>query len=366
MKVLFLSDPGSIHTIRWARALSQRGVEIVIFGYSSFDPDDYDSQVKVFSENLKTKTVFDKAKYLTLIVKLKKVIRDFNPDIVHAHYGSSYGLLGNLSGFRPLIISVWGTDVYEFPKQNILFKYIFRRNLLAAKRILSTSLAMAAETRKYIGTNQDIDITPFGVDLRVFRKKITVPTRGIVTIGTVKTLSRNYGIDLLIRAFSEVRKKHPSLSLKLVIGGDGEDKDNLMSLTRRLNVDDTVEFLGKIEHAKVPEVLNSLDIFVALSFSESFGVAVIEASACELPVVVSNTDGLAEVVDDNTTGFVVPVGDYKGAAAAIERLVLDEALRKKMGQAGNEKVRRFYDWKKNADQVMEIYRQVLGSERQRG
>ena len=363
MKVLLLSDPGSIHTIRWGNALSQRGIEVGIFGYSPYDPRDYDTQTKIFSENFQSRSILDKAKYLTLMGKLKRVIAGFSPDLVHAHYGSSYALLGNLSGFQPFIISVWGTDVYEFPKKNMLFKYILKRNLAAAKRILSTSSAMAEETRKYMKANRKIDVTPFGIDVEVFRKKATARPTGIVTVGTIKTLSRNYGIDLLIMAFNEVRKKCPALGLKLVIGGDGEDRDYLMSLTRQLNIQNTVEFLGKIEHAKVPDILNSLDIFVALSFSESFGVAVIEASACELPTVVSDAGGLPEVVDDNRTGFVVPIGDYKMAAAAIERLALDEGLRAKMGKAGNEKVRKFYDWNKNVSRVIEIYHEVLRAER---
>jgi glycosyltransferase involved in cell wall biosynthesis len=104
-----------------------------------------------------------------------------------------------------------------------------------------------------------------------------------------------------------------------------------------------------------------LDISVSVSItdSESFGVAVIEASACEKPVIVANVGGLPEVVEDEVTGFVVPPQDAEATASALEKLVLNKSLRQEMGNAGRQRVQRLYDWKNNVQQMLSIYHEVL-------
>jgi glycosyltransferase involved in cell wall biosynthesis len=288
---------------------------------------------------------------------LKRAIQSFNPAIVHAHYATSYGLLGKLSQFQPLIISVWGSDVFEFPQSSFLHKYLLKSNLAAACRILSTSHVMAEETRKYLAPGKVVEITPFGIDLVQFYPS-EVNKGPEITIGTIKALMGVYGIDTLLRAFCLLQQRLPDILVKLVIVGDGEDREKLIGLAKTMKINASVEFVGKIDHQKVPETLNSFDIFAALSNHESFGVAVIEASACELPVVVSNAGGLPEVVENGVTGIVVPKRDAEKAAEALEKLVLDSELRKEMGEAGRKRIEKLYDWKNNVKQMIDIYKKV--------
>jgi glycosyltransferase involved in cell wall biosynthesis len=103
----------------------------------------------------------------------------------------------------------------------------------------------------------------------------------------------------------------------------------------------------------------SVAVFVSVMDSESFGVSVIEASACGKPVVVSNVGGLPEVVADGITGFVVEPRNPAQTAKAIENLVLDESLRKRMGEAGMKRVARLYNWSKNVNDMLQIYREVI-------
>jgi glycosyltransferase involved in cell wall biosynthesis len=220
---------------------------------------------------------------------------------------------------------------------------------------------MANEINLY--TNKTIEITPFGVDLLKFRKfqteTIFLPENFV--IGTVKTLSSKYGIEYLIKSFKQINDKYPDYKLKLLLIGDGEDKDELVELCNDLKISKDVVFLGNIENSLIPKYLNFMNIYVALSTldSESFGVAIVEASACELPVVVSNVGGLKEVVDNNVTGFVVKSKDSNDAALAIEKLLLSKKLRFEMGIAGREKVKSLYDWDENVSHVISIYKESL-------
>ncbi len=111
----------------------------------------------------------------------------------------------------------------------------------------------------------------------------------------------------------------------------------------------------------MPAELNKLDVYVALSrtHSESFGVAVIEASACGLPVVVADVGGLPEVVERDLTGFIVPPNDPAAAAKAIARLIGDGQLRRRMGDAGRAHVAAHYEWSACVDRALALFRSLI-------
>lgn len=367
MKVLLLSDAYSIHTIKWAKSLSKKGIEIAIFSLNynenEGNPYQHNNNIKVYycaDKNAKKRSSgFAKISYLKALPCLKQVIKEFKPDIVHAHYASSYGLLGALSGFHPFILSVWGSDVFDFPNISFLHKAVIKYNLAKADKILSTSKVMAIETNKY--TDKEIVVTPFGIDLDKFKplKVNSIFDKNDIVIGTVKTLEEKYGIEYLIKAFAIVKDKHKYLPLKLLIVGAGSLSTALKKLTYDLGIEKDTVFTGKIEHELVPVYDNMLSVSVSVSNSESFGVAVIEASACGKPVVVSDVGGLPEVVKDGITGIVVPPRNPQETAEAIKKLVLDDSMRKQMGAAGREHVAQFYDWNKNVEQMVDIYRGMI-------
>ncbi|HCT6425808.1 TPA: glycosyltransferase family 4 protein, partial [Citrobacter freundii] len=150
---------------------------------------------------------------------------------------------------------------------------------------------------------------------------------------------------------SEVDTK--KLELRLV--GGGEQTAELIALSEKLGIADHVNFIGQVPHTSVPQELACLDIYVALSRSESFGVAIIEAGAAGRPVVVSDAGGLPEVTIDGVTGLVVPREDPSAAAAALEKLVLDCNLRKEMGYAGKIHVAKNYSWSACIKTMLEVY-----------
>jgi glycosyltransferase involved in cell wall biosynthesis len=360
-----ISDINSPHTRKWAISLRMKDIDIAVFSIATptqhwhldfsiplLSPQIFDH--KIFSSSL-----FSKIAYLKAVPYLKRVIKEFKPDIVDAHYASSNGLLGALSGFKPLVISVWGSDIYSFPKKSFLGKSILRYNFNKSSLICSTSMAMVSHIKSY--TQHDIKITRFGVDPYIFKP---MPVNSLfqqydLVIGTIKSLETVYGIDILIKAFNEICLKYPERKLKLLIVGGGSQEAKLKSLVQNLELRDKVVFTGYIPYSIIVQYYNMLDIYAALSQSEGFGVAVLEASACELPVVVTDAGGLPEVVDDGKTGIIVPVNDIRKAAEAIERLILNEHLRREMGKAGREKVISLFDWDTNVNEKLKLYQSLL-------
>jgi glycosyltransferase involved in cell wall biosynthesis len=366
-KIFILADGSSPHTQKWICSLSESGFKIFLFSLNILDTNYYSKcrNLETYSFAMNSNTIssgngsWKKLKYLKSYFVLRKKFKEFSPDILHAHFASSYGLLGSLLFFRPYLISVWGADVFDFPKKSLLHKLILKLNLSRAHLLLSTSEIMAKETKKL--TSKPIKVIPFGIKLEIFYpRKSFKKSNDSLNIGTIKSLEEKYGIKYLIEAFAILRKKLSHIPMKLTIVGRGSQELILKNQAKILGVADDVEFTGWIPNDLVSEYHNKLDIavFPSILDSESFGVAVIEASACEVPVVVSDRGGLVEVVQDGKTGLVVEAQDSHKLADAIERLVLDESLRETLGKNGRERVQRLFRWEKNLSDMINTYQQL--------
>ncbi len=366
MKILMLADPASTHTMKWVTSLSNRGIEIALFGMSSCDADLYKQfDVKVYSLNLNNRIKFEsetslsKLSYLKALKKIKCLINEFKPDILHSHYASSYGFLAALSKFKPSIVSVWGSDVLSFPYNSFIHRKILNYSLNRSSLVLATSEFLADQTRNFSQSN--IQVTPFGVDIVKFDSiQIKKPFNdNDIVIGTIKSLEKTYGIDKLIEAFRIVKSRQKELPLKLFIVGNGSEENNLKKIANEKIGQNDYIFTGYINHDKIQDYHNMIDISVFLSNQESFGVSILEAMACCRPVVVSNTGGLREIVDEGRNGYFVTPNDPEDAANAIEKLILSPELRIKFGQNGREKVKAFYSWNNSVDLMLSIYKKTL-------
>ena len=363
MKVLILGDVNSVHIRKWCIGLAGQGISIGIFSLSKIECNWFEGienieicgHAAIKDRSTFRKKAFSKMQYLKVVPALKKAIKAFMPDIVHAHYASSYGLLGALSGFHPFYISVWGNDVFEFPNQNKVQELTFKANLKCADRIFSTSHIMARETAKY--TSKDVTVIPFGVSTGSFEgvKPTSLFANDTVVIGTIKTLEKDYAIDVLIKAFAIALASNPDVNLKLLICGKGTMEEALKDLTRELQIEEHVLFTGYIGHDEVPGYLAGMDIFCCFSNAESFGVAVVEAMAAGKPTAVSNAGGLPEVVDHGECGLIVETQDPEAAASAISKLIGDGNLRTYLGAKAKERVTREYDWNNCVKSMVSIY-----------
>lgn len=356
MKLLYLADAKSVHTKKIASYFAEKDHEVNV---ASFKKEDIPN-VNVFDLGIKKispKGGLVNWKYLFKRKEFNKLLKKIEPDILHSHYATSYGLLGALSNFHPFIISVWGSDVLEFPKKSPIHKKLIKFNFKKADFICSTSQVMAREIKKY--TKKKVLLTPFGIDYKKFRPIQELKPKEKIIIGTIKTLEKKYGIHHLIQAFSLLKKKHPSIPLELHIGGEGSLKEELQKLSEKLGIRNKTKFLGYIPHEKVPEIINSFSVSVFLSESESFGVSVLESEACQVPVVVSDVGGLPEVMRDKKTGFIVSKKDPEGAVKKIEELILDKDLRERMGRRARDFVIENYNWQENIKIIENLYKKIL-------
>ncbi len=361
-RVLLLGDLNSSHVIKWAVALENAGLDVAVFSLSQPSSEWLKkNNVEIFvaqqNKGIDFQTSdFFKLGYLKSVFALRKIIKDWKPDVVHAHYATSYGLVGALSGFLNYFISVWGTDVFSFPQKSILHRSLLRFNLARAKLIFSASEVMAVETRRY--TKMPVVVIPFGVDTDVFypMDPATKAARNILTIGAIKSLEPVYGIDTLIRAFAKLYMKQLPVPLKLLIVGEGMQRTKLEALAFELGLS-AVEFAGRVEPVHIPEFHRRIDIFANLSLMESFGVSVLEAMACANPVVITRTGGLLEITN-NECAIQVEVQSVDEVAKALEVLVLRPDLRKELGSNGRRRVEECFNWKRSVEMLLQYYKRI--------
>jgi len=360
LKIIFLSDANSIHTQRWIESLTSNNFEILLF--SLFKPKKYligkykKFNVKIISPDLRTNIKdlrepnLSKIKYLKAISLLKKTIIDFEPDILHAHYASSYGILGYLIGFKPFILSVWGSDIYHFPYKNRFNKWLLKKVIKFSDKVCSSSIAMKQiieeEYKRF-----DVEVISFGVDFDLFKPSYN---KQVFNVGTIKSIEDYNGIDCLIDAAKLVIEDYNNIFFQIV--GEGSLKEEMQQKVKDLQLEDRIKFIGFVEHKNVIKYYNDLSIFVAVSRRESFGVSVLEAASCEVPSITSNIGGLIEVNIHNETGIVIDPDDPKKLAENIIKLYEQKELRLKLGKNARKRVIKKFNWENNVIEMIKLYK----------
>lgn len=356
-KLALLANAASSHTQKWAVHLARRGWEIKVF---SFLP----SEIPGVEVVLIPKVIGGKADAILRSQWVRKRLKAWQPTLVHAHYATSFGLLGALSGQHPYLISAWGSDIFSFPKSSFLNRNLLKWILSRADQLCSTSHIMAQEMMHYIPANQALEIIPFGVDVERFSPRselesgLESPSKKQVTYGVAKYLYEIYGLDLLLRAFAIVSERHPG-QVRLRLAGEGPEQGKLQRLASELQIEGELDWVGSLKNDQVADFYRSLDIVVIPSRQESFGVTAVEGAACGLPVIASRVGGLPEVVVERETGLLVPAEDVAALAEAMERLLLAPEERKRLGVAGRAFVLERYDWEKNVTQMERVYARLL-------
>lgn len=354
MKIILVGAALSNHTIRWVNSLSDKGHDVLLVSRGDQKNVLGDISNKVRIKYLKYGGGLG---YILNVPIFKAIVNEFKPDVINVHYATGYGTMARLAKVKPVVLSCWGSDIFEFPYKSIFHKRVLIKNMNYADAVASTSEVMAKEAEKIWGSDRHVIVTPFGVDTNKFIKKsVKRPTEKV--IGIVKYLKPIYDIPLLIRAFSIVKEKY-NKPLRLEIYGGGELLEELEELTQKLGIEKEVFFYDTISNSLVPDVLNRFDVFVNCSKRESFGVAVIEAMACEKPVVVTDTVGYREIVDNEIDGIILSDREPETMADALLEVLNDEEKANFLSLNAREKVVRKYDWNKCVNIMERVFDEVV-------
>ncbi len=358
MKICFIAPANSIHIFKMCKWFATHGHTIDIISFEKDMHADPYATIHTIPVSLDPTTAssWSKLQYLIHGKKLRKLVEQIDADIINVHYASSYGSAAALAGIGKYILSVWGSDIFSFPNHSFFHRKLLQFSLQHAECIFSTSNVMAKETRQY--TDKPIFITPFGIDTNIFHpcKREHLP---YFVVGTVKTLTYEYGIGYLLQAASIIRKNIPEIPLRLRIAGAGKNETELKTMAKQLNVEDITTWLGYLPQEQVAHEWANFDVAVIVSDNESFGVTALEAQACGTPLVVSDAPGLLETTIPGHSSLVIPRKDPATLANVLVKLYHDAPLRKQMERAGLQYVTKKYEIAHCFKSIEERYEQFL-------
>ena len=269
-----------------------------------------------------------------LASKMVDVVRYENLDLLHVHYAIPHATVAYITKkilltqgrYVPVITTLHGTDI-TLVGANAAFAPVVEFSINKSDGVTAVSNSLKKQTEEYFNIEREIEVIYNFIDFDRFKptdkshfKKAIAPNdeRIIVHVSNFRKVKR---VDDAIRVFSKVQARIPS---KLLLIGDGPERHNLEELCRSLGLCEEIRFLGKQD--AIEELLALGDLFFMPSQSESFGLAALEAMACEVPVISSNTGGLPEVNIDGKTGFLSEVGDVDAMASNAIRLLENDTM----------------------------------------
>ncbi len=300
---------------------------------------------------------------LDALWRLYRLLRRERPVILHTsmfHANLSGRVLGWLAGV-PIIITWRHSPSIGGALRELLNRWTVRLD----DRIVATCELVRQIEIERARVPSDKVITIYnGIDMEEFsasplaavriQQALNIPADTLL-LGSVGRMHRSKDFGNLLTAIVQVRKRIPTVRLLLV--GDGELRGELETQTQSLGLSSVVTFAGLRDD--IPDILAALDVFILPSRWEGLPLVVLEAMAAGLPVVATAVGGTPEVVMDGVTGLLVPPRDPDALAQAITRLLRDPDLRRKMGQAGRERVQQHFSMEKMVQQTQSLYKQLL-------
>lgn len=370
MRICYIADAGSVHTQKWANYFSQRGHEIHLI--STRIGEGYSKSIRFYRLTTllsQPQLISGYVNSLAWSIQVRRLVRRIKPDIIDAHYITIYGYLAITSGFQPVVLTAWGSDILIEARQRRLYRFLTKYALKKAEIVICDSEMMKSELWQLGANPSRIRIIYNGIDTQKFspqrgqgfKERLGIPEVPVVI--STRNLRPVYNVEMLIRTVPLVLKQEPQA--RFIIIGDGEQRDYLNELASSLGILHNVRFMGWVSHDELPDYLASSDIYVSTSLSDSTSLSLQEAMACEVAPVVTDLPANREWVKDGENGFIVPLDNPEVLAERIIYLIKDKETREKFGKEGRKIIKERAEYEEEMNKMEKIYQEQFRS-KQRG
>jgi N-acetyl-alpha-D-glucosaminyl L-malate synthase BshA len=318
------------------KGLAKNGHQIHFVTYSQPTRLDFFNENLFYHEvDIRSYPLFKYPPYeLALASKMVDVVKYEKLDLLHVHYAIPHAssaymakqILATEGIHIPVVTTLHGTDITLVGK-DASYEPVVTFSINQSDGVTAVSDDLRKDTYEHFNITKDIEVIPNFIDLERFKKqkkdhfKKAICPDGEKLIVHTSNFRKVKRVEDVIKVFDKIQKEMPA---RLLLVGDGPERNNMEILCRELGVCDHVRFLGKLE--AVEEVLSVADLFIMPSEKESFGLSALEAMACEVPVISTNVGGIPELNVQGKTGFLSDIGDIADMAKNSLHILKDDQL----------------------------------------
>lgn len=315
------------------KALANKGHEVHFISYNQPARLDFFSENVFYHEvNIAKYPLFEYAPYETALAgKMVDIVKTAHLDVLHVHYAIPHAsaallakqILSQMGIQIPVVTTLHGTDITLVGRE-VTYEHVVSWSINQSDAVTAVSNKLKEETLEHFQINRNIEVIPNFIDFNRFNKKplehfkqMIAPNGEKIIIHT-SNFRKVKRVEDVVAIFSRIIQEIPA---KLLLIGDGPERSHIEKVCREHNTCDWVTFLGKQE--AIEEILSIGDLFILPSESESFGLAALEAMACEVPVISTNAGGIPEVNVHGVTGFLSNIGEVENMAQHAISLLKD-------------------------------------------
>lgn len=357
MRIALLANASVIHTRRWGDYFHGRGHEVLLLSLEPGENYDYPCEV------LRSRVPWRFLRYPLATARVRRLLTRFRPQVVNAHFVPNYGFIGVRAGLRPLVVSVWGSDVLVSARRSPLHAARARYVLERADRITTDAMMLTRAVHALGGDPGRVVTVPMGVEPEPYRAAREARTRSggeDAAVISTRRLEPIYNLDLLVDSLPALVAARPDV--KVIVVGDGPERPALEEKAHRA-AGGRVRFQGQVAHAEMPAVLAEAAVYVSTSLSDSTSVSLLEAMASGAFPVVTDIEANREWIEDGLNGFLVPLGEPEVLAARVAAALGDPALRARARAENARRIDERATWKRNMALVERMFEELAGDER---
>ncbi|RZL01052.1 MAG: glycosyltransferase [Rubrivivax sp.] len=352
LRILFFADASSVHTRRWVASAVERGADAVVI---TRQPGEVPGARQVIA----IRPGSDKASWFKALPEVRRVVRElgrsFQPDIVHGHYVTSYGLWAAACGLRcPKVLTAWGSDILVTPKHSRLMRWVVGWSLRRADLITADSMDMVEEIASYDPTAPVHQIL-WGADTDKFTPATPASDFEVVSL---RSWEPNYNIDLVIEAFARFLSLRPHSHALLHLLGGGPMEAGLQERVAALRLLQQVRFHGRVGDQAMVQAIQRSRVSVSVPTSDATSVSVLESMACGLPIIATDLPANRQWINERG-GWIVPVRDVDAVAQALLTAYDHPERVAQMGAHNRDLIEREASRRGQMDAMWRLYEKLL-------
>lgn len=357
MRIAYVGDGASVHNHFMTSWFVEQGHDVL------FLTDTPDPNLAGEVREVAPRSGGGWLRHIRAAFAVRKALTEWAPNILHAHNVTGYGYWAALSGFHPLVMTSWGSDLLVLPKSSPFVEMMVRWSLRNADLITADANSLGETARDLVGRPTDVRSLQWGVDLSEFRSDPPPDFRDrlrgdadFVFLST-RRLRPLYNIPIIIDAFASISPRERNA--RLVIVGEDELSDSLRTQAEQLSLEDRIYFTGWLSREELVYALLCCDAYLTIPSSDSTPLSLLEAFAARLPVIASDLPAIREWITPRENGVLVAPGFKKPLREAMVELISDPERALEWGRQNRAMVEQRADRNREMRKLLKWYQEFV-------